>query len=348
VNLRSIGNPVAENTLITAIMDIYDSSNTVNNIQFQFPAEFLKSPQARDPVKYPLATINSLVQFVATTPPPPSGVQLKAYDNVVQLLLPNMKSMAIDSSGEVTNLSEKNLVMTGIRFTQSGSPNLGSYFGTDGPLSSRVYWYTSTTGKTIDIYADFPGAASPGQRAVYLGETRTGFCGGYYSPLMIFFDDEMPGFTGKSNFSLTESHKTIYWPEAHSKGYFIAIDKNHNQKIDDGNELFGDTQGFKNGFENLASYDLNKDNVIDKKDKVFNELIFWNDENGDGIAQPSELKTAKQLGIERINLKYENETRMFGERAEYKEKSSFEFRKSGKPKKGTAVDMWFSPAGGAL
>lgn len=194
------------------------------------------------------------------------------------------------------------------------------------------------------MYADFPGAASPGMKAKVQGETKTGFCGAYYSPLMLFFDDELPDFTGKSSFPIRENQQGgVYWPEPHAPGYFLALDEKNNSQIKDGSQLFGDYGNYENGFANLAAHDLNKDGVIDAKDKVFKKLKLWNDKNGDGISQKSEVKTLKEKGVTSIDLKYINETNKFGDRAEYKQKSFFSFKQKGAVKKGVVLDIWFSP-----
>jgi hypothetical protein len=340
-NLRSVNNPVAENSMINAFIDVYDSSNTVKTVQVRFPAEFLKPAANR------ILNGVSAESLVAVDTLGIPNVKIKSYDNVVQLLLPQLKEMTLTSSGEVTNVTEKNLIVSGIRFTQSEAPTGygGGYFGSVGPLSSQIKWYTSVDGKTIDVYASFPGAAAPGQRAVYEGETRTGFCGAFYSPLMLFFDDELPDFSGSSRFSLHKDQTgKIYWPEANSPGYFLVLDEKNDSKIIDGNQLFGDNEKFENGFANLSSHDLNKDQIIDAKDKVFKKLKLWQDKNGDGIAQASELKRLSQMDVTSISLKFINETKKFGDRAEYKQKSTFQFKKGAVEKKGHVIDIWFSPA----
>lgn len=334
-NLRSVGNPVSGNSIVTAIIDVYNASGTLQTILVEFPAEFLKPVAVRD-----MAVANNVTLTKSLNP----YVKMKAFDNIVQLLMPNIKEMTITSDGEVTNVTEKNLIVAGIRFSQKGAPG-APYTGHNGPLSSSISWYTSIDGKTIDVYANFPGAANPGQRARYQGETRTGFCGGYYSPLMLFFDDSTPQFSATSKFSLSkEQPGSIFWPEAGSPGYFLVLDEKGDGKILDGSQLFGDTEKFKDGFENLASHDTNKDGVIDANDKVFKHLKLWNDRNSDGVSQKVELKTLKEMGVTSIDLKFEYETKKFGDRAEYKQKSSFNFKKNQATKKGRVLDLWFSPA----
>lgn len=336
-NLRGVSNPVAANALVTAYIDTFTSAGVAKIIQVQFPAEYLKPAATRLQ-----SNAYNIVSIGADDP----GTKISAYDNIIQLLIPNLKEMTITSGGEVANVSEKNLIFSGIRFSQAGAPDrYGPFFGSNGPLSASLHWYTSIDGKTIDVYASFPGAATVGMRPRYLGESRTGFCGGYYSPLMLFFDDSLPNFTATSDFSLASSQAgKIYWPEKNSPGYFLVLDSDGKSEVKNGDQLFGDTEKFENGFKKLAFYDENKDGVIDIKDKVFKQLNLWNDKDADGVAQKNEMQTLKKMGVVSIDLKFINETKKFGDRAEYKEKSAFKFKKAGIVKSGVVLDVWFSPA----
>lgn len=52
----------------------------------------------------------------------------------------------------------------------------------------------------------------------------------------------------------------------------LAMDRNHNGKIDKGSELFGDQLGARNGFEQLRQLDGNRDGIMDKSDEGFTQL----------------------------------------------------------------------------
>lgn len=54
---------------------------------------------------------------------------------------------------------------------------------------------------------------------------------------------------------------------------FLALDKNGNGIIDDGNELFGTQSG--NGFKDLAEYDEDGNGWIDENDAVYDKLKVW-------------------------------------------------------------------------
>jgi len=61
---------------------------------------------------------------------------------------------------------------------------------------------------------------------------------------------------------------------------FLALDKNTNGKIDNGNELFGPNTS--NGFEELRQYDEDGNSWIDENDAIFSDLRIWaKNENGE-------------------------------------------------------------------
>lgn len=132
----------------------------------------------------------------------------------------------------------------------------------------------------------------------------------------------------KNKITSTKLNNTIYFDhdnnnfkEATSwidKGdAFLALDKNSNGLIDNGNELFGNhtisNTRFKytnnkatNGYEALKAYDLNGDNVIDSKDEIYDKLLLWKDSNQNAITDKGELIKLKDSGIVSIDLNYKN------------------------------------------
>ena len=212
--------------------------------------------------------------------------------------------------------------------TERAAASTGPYMGLPGPLSAHINIFNSKDGKTIEIAASFPG--------------QEGYCGGYHSPLMVFFDGQRPKFTATVNFPINPSGKTM-WPEANSSGAFIAYDRVEDGMITRADELFGNSEKNENGFEALRPFDSNKDNIVDNKDNLFHKLLLWHDLNGDGFSQPGELSALKNK-IKSISLNYSNkEITSFGSRAEVREKSSFTYWNKGQEKKGDVLDIWFSP-----
>ena len=179
-------------------------------------------------------------------------------------------------------------------------------------------------------------------KAAFLGTNQ--FCGSYYSPIMMFFDDQRPHFAGTSSFPLVEGVKMIYWPESEAPGYFLALDEKNSGKITSNKQLFGENSQYRNGFESLKRLDSNNDGAIDSKDKMFSKLVLWQDKDGNGVSEKNEIFNLEGQGVISISLKYtDNNRKNFGKRAEARQQAEFIFRKDNKEMKGAAIDIWFSP-----
>ncbi len=77
---------------------------------------------------------------------------------------------------------------------------------------------------------------------------------------------------------------------------FLALDKNHDGRINDGSELFGTKSG--DGFKDLAAYDQDRNGWIDEADSVFKDLKVWTkDEDGN-----DRLLSLKEAGVGAIYL----------------------------------------------
>jgi hypothetical protein len=111
----------------------------------------------------------------------------------------------------------------------------------------------------------------------------------------------------------------VAWTEEGSDDAWLALDRNGNGRIDNGSELFGDktpayadqiepsaTNGFVAlGFAEGPSYGGGMaDRRIDSRDAVFARLLFWKDENHNGLSEPNELTPVSSTRLMAIATEY--------------------------------------------
>lgn len=316
-NLRSVSNPLSPTSTITMKLTFSGSDGSDKDVVVDFPAKWVQPYYAG---------IDTGSTDLVTAPP---GTRARGMAGILKLEIESLARVPLNASGDF-DIKEKNQILKSARFFQTMAPgaSTGRYLGADGPLSGTVRWQTSPSNGQIDISVAFPGQA--------------GFCGGYFSPLMLFFDHRRPQFTGQSRFALTSAHATYHWPEANAPGAFLAADHNQDGLINDGNELFGDNERFENGFLRLAEFDANKDGQIDARDPIFSKLLLWSDRNGNGVSEPEELSPLSKRNVISIPLKFETVRESFGDRAEYRQRAKFTFTDAqGSTKTGDVLDVYF-------
>lgn len=100
----------------------------------------------------------------------------------------------------------------------------------------------------------------------------------------------------------------------------LALDRNGNGSIDDGQEIFGNYTRLSDGTRALngylalaeldtASFGGNGDDQIDATDMAFSALRVWIDRNHDGRSQPDELQPLAAARIVSIGLDYRRSNR---------------------------------------
>jgi len=166
------------------------------------------------------------------------------------------------------------------------------------------------------------------------------------SPIVIDINGDGFSLTdaaGGVNFDIaaTGTPKRLAWTSPGSDDAWLALDRNGNGLIDNGEELFGNSTlqplppagEEKNGFLALATYDKlanggNNNGVIDNRDQIFSSLRLWQDTNHNGISESSELHTLPELRLTTVDLKYKDSKRtdQYGNEFRYRGKVEGEHR----------------------
>ncbi|HHY74270.1 MAG TPA: hypothetical protein GX497_13810 [Bacillus bacterium] len=104
--------------------------------------------------------------------------------------------------------------------------------------------------------------------------------GSFVDPLIINFNGTAAELSDRTfKFDLTSNGTMVDIPYLYPGSGFLALDKNGDNIINNGLELFGTQSG--NGFKDLAAYDDDHNGWIDENDAIFHHLRIWTkDENG--------------------------------------------------------------------
>lgn len=123
-------------------------------------------------------------------------------------------------------------------------------------------------------------------------------------PLVINLDQDIADVTDqKFRFDLDSDGILDNISGLGSKSGFLALDKNSDGTINDGNELFGTKSG--DGFGDLAKYDEDHNGWIDEADPVFEKLLIWSkDENGKDQLYHLKEKGVGAIGLESVSTDF--------------------------------------------
>jgi len=114
-------------------------------------------------------------------------------------------------------------------------------------------------------------------------------------PLVINFDGSAAQLQDlRFAFDLDSDGQTDSVPLLSGNRGYLALDLNHNSRIDNGRELFGPGTG--NGFAELAAYDSDGNGWIDEADPVFQQLQVWTP-SADGAEGAGSLRTLADVGV---------------------------------------------------
>ena len=317
-NNRGVSDPVQSSaTVIFKTIFINPEDKSEMPLELEFPASVLSSQGW---------SIGSAGNVNIVTPK--TGVKASIHGNSLLVEFEDFSPIVLTAQGDIENIDIESLTKKGSVLYEQRV--IGGQVKSISDIRLDK-WELSGDMQTLKIVAAFPG--------------EDGFCGGYRSPLMLFFSDARPKFNHFSGFPMYPN-SNVYWPEKNAPGYFLALDENNNGKIDSRKELFSN-HTFQNGFEALKIHDKNKDNLIDRKDPSFQSLKLWTDKNGDGISQKDEVQSLASHNVKFISLNYNDDQSIsYNHGAEARQSSMFSFLKDGIAKEGHIIDIWLQAHSG--
>jgi hypothetical protein len=188
----------------------------------------------------------------------------------------------------------------------------GSHVGTPTPgnLETLLRWCASFVEEAyVPLVLECPGAAADlvnwGMSAradlIYQGVCQ-------HSPLVLDLDGDGVSPTSLAqgtSFDLLAAGEPVQCAWVRGDDALLVRDVNRNGRVDDGSELFGQATGgeaFADGFAALRAFDESGDGAIDATDPVYDELLVWNDLDGDGESQAGELRGLPEAGVRSLDL----------------------------------------------
>jgi len=182
------------------------------------------------------------------------------------------------------------------------------------------------------------------------------------SPLLIDFDSngfQLTELGQGTEFDFTgNGQKTnTHWVAKGTSDAFLALDLDGNNSIDNGAELFGDstkivgdqTRTAIDGFDALSQYDEaenggNADGKINRKDKIWPQLLIWGDKNGNGISEENEISKVTDSKIRSFKLRVNYDADNIDINGSLLQDWTWvRTKKPANPPRLKMVDVWFTP-----
>ncbi|MHB8769990.1 MAG: VCBS repeat-containing protein [Syntrophales bacterium] len=116
-------------------------------------------------------------------------------------------------------------------------------------------------------------------------------------PLVINFTGNAAELTDqKFTFDLDADGSEELIPFVAQGSGFLVFDRNGDQKVNNGSELFGPATG--DGFQELAAFDQTKDGWIDENDGIYQQLSIWTKDEAGG----DHLQGLKESGVGALSV----------------------------------------------
>lgn len=197
------------------------------------------------------------------------------------------KTFTFGSLSLKASTTNMNAVVTDLRGTVSAAAGTGTVFTKTTAISSVYSEHERTTftgtgiaitadGREISFGVDLEMSRAFIERYDAIEKSSYVVC----DPLVINLEGGRTSMTDKKYlFDLDTDGKMDEISFVEGNSGFLALDKNKDGVINDGNELFGTKSG--DGFADLAEYDEDGNGWIDEADSIFKDLRVWTkDENG--------------------------------------------------------------------
>lgn len=246
----------------------------------------------------------------------PAEIKLEVLKRMLEALKRMNKNNLLGTKGELEQLQMEYKSSSSFSFSFAGAVGVNNGAQETNAPNGATQWkkITATSAFTTEVentaYTAQGVVKTADGREISFGvsvEMSRAFCQKYESlvqedyictdPLVINLDSNVASVSDqKFLFDLDGDGKKENISFTGKGSGFLALDKNGDGKINDGNELFGTKSG--DGFKDLARYDKDGNGWIDEADDVFEDLKIWTkDEQGN-----DKLLTLKEAGVGAIYL----------------------------------------------